>query len=122
MNSPSRILIYGLLSPLDNCLIYVGQTKKRREFRLIEHIEEAVKGTKTPIYNEIRRYMFQGVIPKIFVIEKVVNIEIASERELYWINYFLDNSNFKLPIIWTPQTPKSKSIEIQKVNITNVKR
>lgn len=119
---PSRILIYGLISPLDNRLFYIGQTKRRREFRLIEHIEEAVKGTKTPVYNEIRRYMFQGVIPHIFVIEKVSNIQMASERELYWINWFWNSKNYELPIDWQPQTPKSKIVRIDNIGLANVRR
>ncbi len=122
MNTPSRILIYGLVSPTDNCLFYVGQTKKRREFRLIEHIEEAVKGSKTPVYVEMRKYMSEGAIPKIFVIEKVTKIELAQERELFWINWFLDTSNYQTPLAWEPQTPKSEAVIIEKVNMTNVRR
>ncbi len=122
MSAPSRILIYGLLSPIDNCLFYIGQTKKRREFRLLEHIQEAVQGTKTPVYNDIRRYMFMGSIPEIFVVEKVTDIELANERELYWINWFNDLEKSKLPISWKPQTPKSLNKVIEKIVITNVRK
>lgn len=83
MGKPSRILIYALISPLDDCLFYIGKTKRRREFRLIEHIESAVSGSRTPLYDDFRRYLMQGVVPKIYVIEKVTEIPKADIREKY---------------------------------------
>ena len=120
---PSRFLIYGLLNPANSELFYVGQTKKRKELRLLEHIESAVSGRDTPVYAYIRRFLFSGTIPQIFVIEKMINKEgqdNAYEREKYWIQWFKDSSNFVLPLKWKPQTAKSYSVVIEKVSLTNL--
>ncbi|MCC5847265.1 MAG: hypothetical protein JJU29_04150 [Verrucomicrobia bacterium] len=51
MYQPSRILIYGLLNPLNAELFYVGQTRKRREFWLLE---QAAQHPDTKIQSQAR--------------------------------------------------------------------
>lgn len=119
---PNRFLIYGLLNPITNELFYIGQTRKRREFRLLEHIERSVSGRELPVYDYIRRVLFNGTIPQIFVIEKVEKINSqdgVNQREKYWIQWFNHADNFELPLNWSPQTPKSKDVIIKSVKLMN---
>ncbi|MCC5844562.1 MAG: hypothetical protein JJU05_09950 [Verrucomicrobia bacterium] len=121
MPQPSRILIYGLLNPLKAELFYVGQTRKRREFRLLEHIEDAVAGSKLPVHAAVREILAEGRIPQIFVIEKVTNASLADSREIAWIQFFAKLPPDRLPYIVNPQTPKSSEVILQSVSLRNVR-
>jgi len=121
MPQPSRILIYGLLNPLKAELFYVGQTRKRREFRLLEHIEDAVAGSKLPVHAAVRAIMAQGRIPQIFVIEKVTDASLADEREIAWIQFFAKLPSDRLPYLVKPQTPKSSEVTLLSVSLRNVR-
>jgi hypothetical protein len=79
MRKAGRILVYGLLNPISDQLFYVGQTKKRREFRLLEHIEKAVGGSTLPVHAYIRDLLGKGRIPTIFVLEKVEDLTNANK-------------------------------------------
>ena len=119
---PNRFLIYGLLNPIINELFYIGQTRKRREFRLLEHIESSVSGRELPVYDYIRRVLFKGTIPQIFVIDKMEKVNSQDEvnqREKYWIQWFNHSQNFELPLDWTPKTPKSNNVIIKSVKLMN---
>jgi len=121
MPVPSRILIYGLLNPLAAELFYVGQTRKRREFRLLEHIEDAVGGSKLPVHAAIREIMARGRIPQVFVIEKVTDASQADAREIAWIQFFALIPDEQLPYRVKPQTPKSAEVILQSVSLRNVR-
>ena len=121
MPQPSRILIYGLLNPATAELFYIGQTRKRREFRLLEHIDDAVGGSPLPVHKYIRDLMGSGRIPKIFVIERVADVKRADEMEIRWIRHFCLLSESSLPLTISPQTPKSNETTILSVDIQNVK-
>jgi hypothetical protein len=121
MQQPSRILIYGLLNPANLELFYVGQTRKRREFRLLEHIEDAVGGSTLPVHGYIRRLMECGRIPKIFVLERVSQATSADEIEIRWIQHFSGEAAGSLPLTIFPQTPKSKETKVLSINLQNVR-
>ena len=120
MNQPSRILVYGLLNPISKELFYVGQTRKRREFRLLEHIETAVGGSPLPVHVYIRDLMAQGRIPSIFVLERIGDVARADEVEIRWIRRFGGTDADVFPMLIEPQTPKSTEVLIRSVHLTNV--
>lgn len=120
MNQPSRILVYGLLNPITEELFYVGQTRKRREFRLLEHIEKAVGDSSLPVHNYIRDMIAQGRIPEIFVLERVGDPARADESEVRWIGHFGAYSE-SLPLSVTPKTPKSIEVTIRSVRLMNIR-
>jgi len=109
-----------LLNPAISELFYIGQTRKRREFRLLEHIEKAVGGSTLPVHQYIRQLIDSGRIPKIFVLERVAEVTRADEIEIHWIRHFSLASVKSLPLTVSPQTPKSQDTEILSVNIQNV--
>ena len=120
MTQPSRILIYGLLNPINNELFYIGQTRKRREFRLLEHIAASVEGGSAPVYNYIRDLMENGRIPEIFVLEKVIHIDHVDFAEMRWIKHYATISPSAFPVTISPQTLKSKEVVLRSVALTNV--
>lgn len=120
-SQPSRILVYGLLNPVNDELFYVGQTRKRREFRLLEHIEHAVGGSELPVRCYIRDLIGKGRIPSIFVLERVKDPTLTDGIERRWIRHFATNSHDSLPIKVTPQTPRSVEVCIRSVSLTNVR-
>jgi len=119
-NQPSRILVYGLLNPIREELFYVGQTRKRREFRLLEHIEKAVGGSSLPVHAYIRDVIHSGRIPSIFVLERVGDPSLANEAEIRLIKNFGDADYKSLPLHVKPQTPKSTDVTIRSVKLTNI--
>ena len=121
MNQPSRILVYGLLNPITDELFYVGQTRKRREFRLLEHIERAVGDSSLPVHNYIRDLITQGRIPAIFVLERVGDPSRADESEVRWIGHFGGSDSGCLPLSITPKTPKSIEVTIRSVRLMNIR-
>ena len=121
MSQPSRILIYGLLDPGNDELFYVGQTRKRREFRLLEHIEDAVAGSDLPVHDYVRDVMASGRIPAIFVIEKVGDPNRADELEIRWIEHFASRPEDSLPIRILPQTSKSTEVSVATIDLKNVR-
>ena len=66
-----------------NGKIYVGQTKKNVEQRILEHL----KYTKNTYFsNALRKYGLQSF--EISVIDVSENVEILNEKEKYWIKFF----------------------------------
>lgn len=120
MNQPSRILVYGLLNPISDELFYVGQTRKRREFRLLEHIEKAVGGSTLPVHSSIREVMAKGRIPSIFVLDRVGDPARADEIEIRWIRRFGSTDCEKFPMVVAPKTPKSTEVLIRSARLTNI--
>lgn len=73
-----------------NNKLYIGKTYKEKK-RIRQHYYDAMKGTKTPFCDAIRKYGWENVIKSYKVIEKYemddkqkLN-EIIVERETYWI-------------------------------------
>lgn len=78
--------IYKITNKVNN-KIYIGKTMTSIEKRFQEHIRESRKERteNRPLYRAIRKYGKEN-----FTIELVEScpIEILSDREIYWIDYF----------------------------------
>ena len=78
--------IYKITNKVNN-KIYIGKTMTSIEKRFQEHIRESRKkrAENRPLYRAIRKYGKEN-----FAIELVEScpIEILSDREIYWIDYF----------------------------------
>jgi hypothetical protein len=117
--TPSRHLIYGLIDREASELFYIGKTHKRRELRLLEHLECAVSGVERPVYDYIRRLIFRGSIPGIFVIARLSGDQNPLSHEKDWIHYFRNLPSEKLPFLHPAQTPKSEATHIKTVSLRN---
>ena len=115
-----RWLIYGLMVPSERCLFYIGKTHKRRELRVLEHVEAANRGGKSPVHAFIREVISSGEMPEIFVIERVPSTASWREAERRQIAKFRDIDELELPILILPQTAKSSPVEIASVRLMNV--
>ncbi len=116
-----RWLVYGIIDPRGNILIYVGKTHKRREVRLREHIDRAREGGATPIYQRIRIILEDGFLPEIFVLARVPPDGSWQDEERSQIRYWKNIDPACLPIIHPPQTRKSQHVLIQSVELLNVR-
>lgn len=76
--------IYKITNIINN-KIYIGQTTKTITERFQKHINTMMYGTKTYLYNAMRKYGTSN-----FIIEKIEEIpnEKLDEREQYWIKYY----------------------------------
>ena len=74
------------ITNLVNGKVYVGKTSSTIEERFKVHIRDSKKRKeeKRPLYDAFNKYGIENF--KIEEIEQVVNDEIASQREVYWIN------------------------------------
>jgi hypothetical protein len=115
-----RYLIYGLLDPRTSCLCYVGKTHKRRELRLAEHIAHAEEGATRPVYVWIRDVLKSGLLPEIFVLNRVSPDSDWRQAEKDAIDLWCNWPPSMLPYTHPPQTPKSREVVIQSVNLLNV--
>ncbi len=116
-----RNLIYGLLDPRDRCLRYVGKTHKRREFRLAEHVMKALEGQAGLVYDWIRNLQDEGGEPVIFVLERIPAGLDWRLAERYWIDRCRVWPAVDLPHLHSPQTPKSTSVLIGRVDLLNLR-
>ena len=80
--------IYGLKHPLSKYPSYIGQTERKVECRLYEHIRSAKTGKKTILYNWIRNILNDKIEPTIEILEEVYSPNTLNEREKYWVTYF----------------------------------
>ena len=115
-----RRLIYGIIDPRSDTLIYVGKTHKRRENRLQEHIERAMEGRKTPVSLRIRGILDAGYLPGIFVLRRLGPEVSWQDVEREQINYWRTVRSDQLPITYQPQTPKGLPTQIRAVDLLNV--
>ena len=74
--------IYKIINNI-NQKIYIGKTSSTIEKRFKEHCNDSKKERceKRPLYDAMNKYGIEN-----FTVEEVENDEIASEREIYWIN------------------------------------
>ena len=114
-----RYLIYGLLDPRDNCLRYIGKTHKRREWRLAEHIEHAKDNDKRPVYDWIRELLDEGIKPCIFVWRRILPEHDWRKAEKQAISFWSNPNKIEFPYIHPPQTPKSETVIINRVQLEN---
>lgn len=117
-----RYLIYGLLDPRDRILRYVGKTHKRRELRLAEHIENAKLGGGRPLHVWMRELLSENIEPEIFVLRRVPPDESWEIAERSEIEKWDTACPSMFPLVYPPQTPKSKPVQICGARLTNVQR
>lgn len=115
-----RRLIYGIIDPRSQTLIYVGKTHKRRENRLGEHVENANEGLETPVYESIRAILRAGVEPIIFVLRRLPPEADWRKAERDEINKWRSMPSDQLPVTHEPQTSKSIPILIMAVDLMNI--
>lgn len=77
--------IYKIINNV-NQKIYIGKTSSTIEKRFREHCNDSKKERceKRPLYDAMNKYGIENFTVE--KIEEVENDEIASEREIYWIN------------------------------------
>lgn len=85
-------IIYKIYNDI-NDKVYIGKTLGTIEKRFKEHIKDSKKVTneKRPLYNAMNKYGIDNF--HISIIENNVNVEILSERENYWIQYYDSYNN-----------------------------
>lgn len=114
-----RYLIYGLIDPIDRGLRYIGKTHKRREWRLDEHINHAIKNDQRPVYHWIRSLLSKNEQPEIFVF-KIISADSdwrLAEKEA--ISFWKQDNPVEFPYNHPPQTKKSKKTLIKYVDLLN---
>lgn len=79
-------LIYGLRDPRNNVYCYIGKTTVGKS-RPLSHLRNSHSSTVNDWVNEIRTNGFEPIVD---VIEEVENINDLTNREKYWIRYYLD--------------------------------
>ena len=86
--------IYKITNLVNN-KTYVGKTSSSIEERFKEHIRDSRKERceKRPLYDAFNKYGVENFF--IEEIEEVENDEIASEREIYWINFLRSYIGFE---------------------------
>ena len=99
----------------------MGKTHKRREIRLREHIEMAIEGRDTPIYKKISQIIATNRSPEIFVLARVPPDGSWQDEERRQIHFWRNFDEQKLPLIYPPQTLKSRNVEIKNIAIMNVR-
>ena len=77
--------IYKIVNDI-NGKIYIGKTSSTIEKRFKEHCNDSKKERceKRPLYDAMNKYGVENFTVE--KVEEVENDEIASEREIYWIN------------------------------------
>jgi hypothetical protein len=93
------IHIYKLIDPRNDNIRYIGKTVNPYR-RIHSHISKAKLMTnKTHSGNWIRSLLFEGLKPRMEIIETIDNTLEWSEREIYWIKFYrelgVDLTNFK---------------------------
>lgn len=82
----SKCFVYGLLSPEDEIIMYVGSTSDVVS-RLRNHIVDARKRNATNRNKWIRSLILKGLRPTLVILEECDSGERA-ERERYWITQY----------------------------------
>lgn len=95
--------IYILKDPQSNIIRYVGLTKLSLDYRLSLHLKEKHKVTHKSHW--IQSLKKQGLKPIIEQIDIADTIEELCNKEMYWINYYLD---LKIPLTNTIITHSNK--------------
>lgn len=95
--------IYGLICPIRNEIRYIGLTKKTPEKRLSQHLMESKYYKRKGKYLNKKHNWLNKLIEmniekeiKVVILEEIEyenNIDILSEREVYWISVYKNLSN-----------------------------
>jgi len=79
-----RSSIYALVDELTQEVGYVGQSENPKQ-RYIEHLRDTQNPAKAAW---IQRLRTEGRRPGLIILEEKVAVEVADERESYWISYY----------------------------------
>lgn len=91
-------IIYGLVCPVENLIMYVGKTKSI-DHRLHQHMIESARKQRTPKEIWMSELQSVGLEPSVVVLE-IYQTDDWQERESYWINRYRSlNPNLKNTII-----------------------
>lgn len=82
----SKGYIYGLRSPDNEIIMYVGKTH-HPEKRLVEHVAAARDGVLRPVYVWIRELMNRDQSPIMVILEEI-EAGSSARREAAWIKHF----------------------------------
>lgn len=85
--SPDQYVIYALSDPTDDLVYYVGQTH-RPKGRFSGHLSERLGRNAKATW--LRSLEEQGLQPRMNILETVMGLEAALQREQAWICCFLD--------------------------------
>jgi group I intron endonuclease len=75
-----------LIENMINGKLYIGQTRRSIARRWANHKYDAKRGFEFPLYRAIRKYGSNNF--EIREIDKIDTIELANERETFWIKFF----------------------------------
>lgn len=78
--------IYGLRSPDDETIMYVGKTH-HPEKRFVEHVAAARDGVLRPVYDWIRELINHDQTPIMVILEEI-DAGSSAKREAAWIKHF----------------------------------
>ncbi|MEO6303076.1 MAG: GIY-YIG nuclease family protein [Bacteroidia bacterium] len=84
------MIIYKLCNKI-NSKIYIGQTSRTLNIRLVEHKNRLKyykeKGkTNSKLYNALSKYGFENF--EVEIIDKASTIDLLNEREKFWISFY----------------------------------
>ena len=85
--SNSDNIIYGLVDPITDKVMYVGKSEQGIE-RPKQHNKPSSLKTKSKKNNWIKSLIKMGLIPKIVIIEDCKFKEILNDKEVYWIAFY----------------------------------
>lgn len=88
-----RNIIYGLYCPITNKPVYIGKSTVGIE-RPFQHIKE--KSHSLKVNEWVKGLHDIGKEPILIILENDVNDTYINEKELFWINYHINNGNILL--------------------------
>lgn len=82
------MIVYALVDPRSREIRYVGETIRKGQARLRQHIRTAAEKTTPPVNAWIRSLAQAGLAPEMIEIEAFASRPEVSEGEIYWMEQF----------------------------------
>lgn len=79
-------IIYGLSDPRNDVYYYIGKSTVGNN-RALKHLLKSHNKRVNQWVEELSQFF---IYPNVYIIEEVEDINMLSEREKYWINYYYD--------------------------------
>lgn len=87
------IKIYALVDPISNEIRYVGQTYRKLDVRLKEHVYDCIRRPRSSHkVNWIKSLISKNQIPNIKLLETVNSLDVV-EKEKYWMDKLSGEGN-----------------------------